>query len=428
MTKREAQWLLAACALIALPLVQAPARAQAPCTVAPDPDPATNYKNIMACLASGGEANLQAGAFPLAHHINLPPRSKLVGSTGAPSTLAYQGSGENTIVLLGQGNVLAHLRIGAGGKLGTVRNSAIVKISGDGNSVTDTEVFDQPDSPANVAGIYFIGADMKHNTVERANIHDVFNGVIFRKGQNDPTQNVLADSKVTHTQCDAVNLAGGGTVRHNTIAEVGFACGNNIPAAGIYAINNQEGAEIANNTVSNSCGNLLDIVNSRNFRIVDNSFKGPGFVAGGRYPACRGNGGSLVNVQGFTFSGNTIVAADRPPVPAAAVGEKWAGNFAARSHLEHPLNALRVVYAAQYGDVQTEGNVFENNTIQASCGNRAHCTGLGLFVGGNTGKGAPNVFENNRFAGSNVPSVRCGSNSYKGNDDDKSHPHGNDGC
>jgi hypothetical protein len=415
---------LLAATFLASPAWRPPARAQgAACVVPPGPDAVTNYNKIVACFKSGGTVTLQAGSYALAHHIYMPPQTKMTGATDGASVITYSGSG-NTVFLLKDGDSLDHVHIDAGGAL-TVKNSAIVKISGDGNSVTDTEVYDRTDSPIHVTGIYFIGQAMTHNTVERADIHDVFNGVIFRKGQNDPAQNVLADSKVEHTQCDAVNLAGAGTVRHDTITEVGFDCGNKIPAAGIYALNNQEGAVITGNTVSDSCGNLLDIVNSKAFRIENNSFTGPGFTEGGKYPACRGNGASLVNVQGSTISGNTIVATDRNPVPAAVVGDEWAGNFAARARLSHPLIALKLVYAPRYGDVQSTGNVFENNTFSASC-SAGGCTGLGLFVGKETGS---NTFRDNHLAASNVPSVRCGQNSYSANDDDKAHGGGgNDGC
>lgn len=422
--------------------------------IAASRNPAENYANIYACLAApAGVAQLDAGIFPLSRKITMPNGSKLVGigadhkgATLSASPDSNQPWGDalaqrypdNTVLEVSDDNVVEALRVTGNGQLHIDCCTSVVVICGSQSRLHDVEIVDL--DPANgqlpqesiggrPVGLHFMGSSASSgNVADKVAIHDVYIGVVFRSGLPALHANTVADSEIFNTFCDGISLSGYGILRNNVIHGSGVNCGQKptpVPGAGLYATNNQSGAELVGNKIMDVCGNGMDIVNSKRFLIKGNSVRFTGSPLMTKYPYCvGGTPGNFVDINDFTIAENSFEAVNTAPLgKLLSLFPSYAADFRrAYAPLPNRNKQIVAVRLLKWKGTVTN-NKFDDNAMVARCDAQDTCVGIGLYVGPGTGVGGDgkwaastsDYFTRNSVAGSNIGSLRCGFDWYAGN-------------
>ena len=415
--------------------------------IPPTPDPVANYNNMMRCLTTVGTAQLAAGIFPISQYILMPAHTTLSGVSTRPPTsiitpppLQKQAWGDTMVVPFSNTKVIAvtdfgnvqDLKIVGNGRLIPSCCSTILELAGNSGAISNVEVDNldpldhPPSSPttAQVTGIYY-GAGGT-NGVKDSKLHDLFHGVIFMSWAQPSPVSKFQDSQITRTACDALVINGNAIVSNNVIHGVGENCENGTPPIGgaaIYAYGNKQGGTITGNTIYDTCGNGLDLVNSREFVITNNNVtedgSSPATFSNGAYSWCGGGTpGSFVGIQNSKISGNLFHAFQAPPLGIFLnlfPLPQWQTVYAVLPQASKQLIAVKVLNNPDDGTL-TQLNNFDDNRFIATCDVGGPCIGTGLFVAkgtgldvnGVTGTATANYFTRNRVTGSNIGSLRCG--------------------
>jgi hypothetical protein len=402
----------------------------------------------------------------------MPRGSQLIGKSGdhGASTIAAapfstqpwgnalpQRYPNNNVLEVSDDNTVQDLSLTGDGQLHADCCTTVVAIVGSRSVLNNVEIFDLdpqarrlPLNPSGgkPAGVYFIGSSTSsENVINNAFIHDLRMGTIFRAGLPVQHANTVSNSEMFGISCDSITFSGYGIARNNFIHGNGFDCGQQpipIPGGGFYTFNNRIGGQIIGNTITDVCGNGLDLVDAENFVIENNRVHLERTPFGGKYSYCvGGSAGSFVDIRNFKITGNTFKAINIPPLgPSLALFPAYAADFF-RAYYPLPEKAKQVIAVKllKYKSVVTN-NTFENNTMIGRCDTISSCVGIGLYVGPGTGvdgngkwsASTSNYFTKNSVVGSNIGSLRCGADWYaadsicteisKGsscNDDDSEH-------
>jgi hypothetical protein len=295
-----------------------------------------------------------------------------------------------------------------------------------------------------------IWAGLNGVVLERVQIHDNFHGVVFHKPTPAPTSaadaNRIVDSLLYHNSCTGVAIHGYGEIVGSLFYQNGFNCHNpcnpcepvHIPGAALYAEDNSDGFILRDSEIRESCGHNLDLNGIRNALIEDSYIHSPGVIAPADDPtgACKGGAsiamlnGSMNLIRRNVIINNTTFT-DWAATPACFDGNGCFGLFRAQ-----PTKKWAFAFyacAANAAPDSTLTNFILNNEMRADCP-AGNCKGVGYFLSPGTGIAAPpppcggaaNRVEGNNPVGSEVGSVRCGSNVYNYNLDDPQHGPGPD--
>jgi hypothetical protein len=298
------------------------------------------------------------------------------------------------------------------------------------------------------AGV-IIWAGRKGVVLERVQIHDNFHGVVFHSPTPAPTNaadaNRIVDSVIYHNSCSGVTINGYGEIVGSLFYKNGFDCHNpcepcepvHIPGTAIHSLGNNDGFLLRDSEVRESCGHNLDLNGIRNATIEDSYIHSPGVIDPADDPtgACKG-GASIAMLNGSTnlIRRNVIVNnttfTDWAAEPSCFDGNGCFGLFRAQ-----PTKKWAFAFyacAANAAPGSTLSNFILSNEMRSDCP-ASNCKGVGYFLSPGTGVAAPpppcgaaNRVEGNDPVGSEVGSVRCGSNVYSGNSDDSQHGAGPD--
>lgn len=420
-----------------------------------------NYERIQYSLDQYGVARLEDGTFPLSQGLVLGDGDVLTANHTTWPELKLAAPAEFVVKLAGDGATVSLLTLNYNNQyiVGAYPCKAVVQIWGDSNNLNNNHIKggDAPQAPnpvsqkaaKTVTGIYIVDASARGNVTEHNQIYNSTYGVIFVSGLAAAGgANVVRQSEVYYNKCDGVTLAGYGQVLDSTLHHNGFDCMNGggatptvpIPGAGVYSIDNANGALIRGNTLYDNCGNGIDIVQARDFVIENNYSYDPGARA---FPAADTAYHSIAYGSGFamivadtshsTIEGNTALnnratnkVGDAAYTDPATNGFFAAAGASAYSDLPSGGNqVIAFVLAETRGTTyHTIANTVRNNVFRASpAGSGA--VGLGYFASRGTGFGqlgsasdsywgadSTNYFTLNDPYGSAIGSKRCGGNWY----------------
>jgi hypothetical protein len=258
------------------------------CTsIAPDPSASVNRTNIQGCLDTvPNVALLQGGTFLLDGGLAVPGGATLAAqvSTDAP-VLKMTGSPNSVAQMVhieGSGAQISFVRLDGSGVVGTAGISAILLFHlGDNSFVHDVQTYGAPSS----TGIYFSCATCTGNEALRAQVYDNKYGVIFKNTLTTAHQKVTS-ANIYHNKCDGITFAGYGEVSGGQSYRNGWSCANNLNAAGIYSIHNEQGALVEGLSVFENCGVNIDVLEGGNFKFHNITSDKPGFPVPGATVAC----------------------------------------------------------------------------------------------------------------------------------------------
>jgi hypothetical protein len=262
-----------------------PAHAVDCTSIAPDAVAATNRANIQGCLNTGS-ALLQGATYTIDAGLSIPSGSNLAAaSSSAIPTLQMVGTANSVaqmVAINGPSAQMSFVRLNGNGVIGTSGVSAIVVMhSGDSNFVHDVNLYGANTS----TGLYFSCTTCTGSTVLRAQIHDNKYGVIFKNTLSTAKQ-LVQNSNVYNSDCDGYTFAGYGEVDGGSSYHNGTGCANNLNAAGMYSIGNEQGAKVTNVNVYENCGVNIDIVNGGNFSFDNLTVDKPGYPVTGATVGC----------------------------------------------------------------------------------------------------------------------------------------------
>jgi hypothetical protein len=394
-------------------------------------------------------------AFDVQTRLLVPPGVHLRGWDGSgPPTYPTIRPGPNWVSSTGQligafaNTEISFLTLDADSKI-TAANSTVVHPFQSHVHVHDTFIRNNKYSAGVEAAGVIVFNNVKGIVLERVQIHDNFHGVVFHKPNPAPTiaadANRIVDSAIYHNSCTGVAIHAYAEIVGSLFYQNGFNCHNpcepceplHIPGAALYAEGNNDGFLLRDSEVRESCGHNLDLNGIKNATIEDSYIHSPGVIDPADDPtgACKG-GASIAMLNGSTnlIRRNVIVNnttfTDWAAQPGCFDGNGCFGLFRAQPTKRWAFAFYACAANATPG--ATLSNFILNNEMRADCPAN-NCKGVGYFLSPATGIAAPpppcgaaNRVEGNNPVGSEVGSVRCGSNVYTGNLDDSQHGPGPD--
>lgn len=389
--------------------------------LAPSSDPSANRANLTACLAEGA-VDLGGGTFEIDQGITLPVGARLTGS----GTLRLVASSTNHVLMVTGDNVVNGVRLDGNGLVQDA-NGSVLHVTGSGSTLSQLWIGDSTggSSTEHIAGVYFIDDASTDNVLSGSEITGTFYGVIFVAGLEASEVNTVSSTTIHETWCDGVTFAGYGELTDSTLSHSGADCDNGpIPGASVYGLDNDAGARIARNTMSDDCGNVIDLDHVANFVIEDNVVEGPGYQWEGWAPWCGGGAAiAIIDSSSLTITGNVAENDDRPQNRLDVGGDPngiFGGDYADAPAGGATIVAFWLAERPANAGLVT-GSTISGNEFRAACG--SGCSGLGYYTSRGTGYDASggwnasttNYFTANDPYGSNVGSRRCGGNWYAAN-------------
>ncbi len=310
--------------------------------------PAANRLLLQTCLNDPTVPQVMVkntgGIFTVDTMITIPDGKQLLGDlTGGPGNtptwptiqaVTVNGNeffSSNTLIEIHNTARLGFLQVD-GNTILYPSHSSVVRIAGAGSQIDNNHI--RNSQPDHGAGIYIMcnvplgqvrvcdGSNglnpVRQNQILNNQIYQNFSGIIFEVGLTSAEVNTAEGNTLRNNTCDPITLAGYGRAINNTIYNNGYNCWGNPPGGAIYSKGNTAGGVITGNSISNSCGNNIDLDNSRGFTITRNTLRDPGFQGpfepnGATYPACKGAVSLLmVDVSDSQVISNTIRNDNRP--------------------------------------------------------------------------------------------------------------------
>lgn len=409
----------------------APAVAHADvCTLAPGATAHDNYVAIQACLdsATGAVADLGSGTYPIDHYLAVGTSDHLVGVGATLSFPATPANGQQMIHFTGSSALVDDLVLDANHVL-TAGAVMVVfdSTAGNGNTLSNNWIEhgsssyldSQPPGThdPSLNGAFAVSIDCttcSGNTISDNYIVENYLGIVF-KGASSAARNVADGNTIADNQCDPASFSGFGVLSNNTIHDNGARCAP-APGGGVYTDGSgghDHGGEITGNTIYDTCGHGLDLLNNHDFTISNNVIYDPGTSTHDpTHTYCNGGDGMfLANISNSTISGNDVsndVPTNmRSAYPAAAGSGTYDTGQAKWSDLPNggnTLMAFTLVWTRSASFTSTY-NMITNNQFYAYC-SQTNCLGLSAFVGRGTGYAADNTTTNsttwNQFRGTQV--------------------------
>lgn len=395
-----------------------------PCIGLAPSTPAGNSGNLAWCLTNYGHVDLGTGTFEVDAGVTLPAGTSL---TGSGATLRLVGSSTNFLVTVTGSDVVSGLVLDAN-DMNDPTNGSVVQVTGSNNTLSSLWIGNAsgPAAGRGTAGIYFIDAAGTGNVASGVELTNLFYGAIFVGGLPAGSGNRITGSTVHDTMCDGVTFAGYGELVDSTLWHSGYDCENGpIPGASVYCLDNTAGGLVSGNTMYDDCGNIVDIDGCAGFELSGNTLRDPGYQWEGWAPWCSGSTLALIDVSGFTITGNDVENNERPQNRVDVYGDSnWVfSDDSAYDQLPAGGETVLAFWLAQRhtSPGAVEGNVISDNSFRASCS--SGCSGLGYYTSRSTGYDASagwsasttNYYTANDPFGSNVGSRRCGGNWFAAN-------------